>query len=49
MEQVQTMKTNKNLWGHAATPGPVGPLTSSKSEGSQPPGGAKPAELLDLL
>ena len=31
VEQVETMKTNKNLWGRAATLGPVGPLTSSKS------------------
>ena len=31
-EQVETMKTTKNLWGRAATPGPAGPLTSSKSE-----------------
>ena len=29
---METMKTNKNLWGQAATLDPVGPLTSSKSE-----------------
>ena len=33
MEQVETMKTTKNLWGRTATPGPTGPLTSSKYEG----------------
>ena len=32
MEQLETMKTTKNLWGHCATPGPQGPLTSSKSK-----------------
>ena len=41
-EQLETMKaskaqsgteTTKNLWGRAATLGPAGPLTSSKSEG----------------
>ena len=35
-EQVETMKTNKNLWGPCVTPGPQDPLTLSKSEG---PGG----------
>ena len=43
VEQVETMKTNKNLWGHAATPGPQGPLTSSKSEGPPWSGGPKVA------
>ena len=35
VEQVKQVeqKMNKNLWGHAETPGPVGPLTSSKYEG----------------
>ena len=41
VEQVETMKApqplsgaemTKNLWGRAATLGPVGPVTSSKSE-----------------
>ena len=32
MERVETMQMTKNLWGHAATPCPASPLTSSKSE-----------------
>ena len=41
-EQVETMKAlevemTKNLWGCCVTPGPVGPLTSSKSEGPMGP------------
>ena len=46
VEQVETMKTTKNLWGSegpygtqlcGATPVPQGPLTSSKSEGPMSP------------
>ena len=46
VEQVETMKTTKNLWGHegpyetslrGATPNPQGPLTLSKSEGPMGP------------
>ena len=45
-ERVEIMKapkapsgteTTKNSWGHCVTPGPQGPLTSSKSEGPMDP------------
>ena len=32
VEQMETMKTNNNLWGHCVTPGLQGPLVSSKSK-----------------
>ena len=45
------MKMNRNSWGRAATPGPQGPSTSSKSGGRAPGaheglGAAMAAELM---
>ena len=37
VEQVETMKMTKNLWGRGAILGPQDPLTSNKSEGPMGP------------